>query len=62
MLKPTHFSFLGNSRCLTVQEYFSDQQTGKELILNVCIPFSNEVPNRIMSQFVQSFKVRDVGY
>ena len=54
MLKPTHFSFSGNSRCLTVQEYFSDQQTEKELILNVYIPFSNEVPNRTIStsQFV----------
>ena len=52
MLITSHFSFSGNSRCLTVQEYFSDQQTEKELILNVCIPLSNEVPNRTMSQFV----------
>lgn len=52
MLITSHFSFSGNSRCLTVQEYFSDQRTEKELILNVYIPFSNEVPNHIMSQFV----------
>lgn len=35
--------FLGKRRDLTVEEYLSNEQTGKELILNIQVPLDNKV-------------------
>lgn len=35
--------FLGKRRDLTVEEYLSNEQTGKELIVNIQVPLDNKV-------------------
>lgn len=35
--------FPGKRRDLTVEEYLSDEQTGKELIVNIQVPLDNKV-------------------
>lgn len=42
--------FLGKRRDLTVEEYLSNEQTGKELILNIQVPLDNKVIH--MDQYI----------
>lgn len=44
--------FLGKIRDLTVEEYLSNEQNGKELILNVQVPLDNKVLVIHMDQYI----------
>lgn len=47
--------FLGKRRDLTVEEYLSNEQTGKELILNIQVPLDNKVIH--MDQYIATNSV-----